>query len=123
MTKILIIDDNPMAQHTISRILESAGYEVITAANGREGLAAFHLQQPDLVVSDIIMPEKEGIETIMEILRDKPGTKIIAISGGGRMGNTDLLQVAKKLGATETLAKPFDPQDLLDCVALCLKAA
>ncbi len=122
MTKILIIEDNALSQHTLRRILQSAGYDVVTADNGREGLAAFNKEHPDLIVSDIIMPEKEGIETIMEILRDHPHTKIIAISGGGRMGNTDFLQIAKKLGACDAIAKPFDPEDLIERVQSCLKA-
>lgn len=123
MKKILVIEDNPIVRSTVSRILQSGGYEVISANDGLQGVAAFRKEQPDLVVTDIIMPEQEGIETIRQILAEKPLTKIIAISGGGRIGNTDFLQIARKVGATEVLPKPFDPDDLLRLVSNCFKAA
>lgn len=69
------------------------------------------------------MPEQEGIETIRQILAERPNAKIIAISGGGRIGNTDFLQIARKVGAAEVLPKPFDPDDLLQLVSSCLKVA
>jgi len=123
MTKILVIEDNPIVRSTVGRVLQAGGYEVISADDGLEGVAMFHKERPDLVVTDIIMPEQEGIETIRQILAEKPATKIIAISGGGRIGNTDFLQIARKIGAAEVLPKPFDPEDLLQLVANCLKAA
>jgi CheY-like chemotaxis protein len=123
MKKILVIEDNPIVRSTVGRILEAGGYQVISAGDGIQGVAAFRKEQPDLVVTDIIMPEQEGIETIRQILADRPGTKIIAISGGGRIGNTDFLQIARKVGASEVLPKPFDPDDLLQLVSNCLAAA
>jgi len=123
MKKILVIEDNPIVRSTVGRILQAGGYEVISANDGLQGVAAFRKEQPDLVVTDIIMPEQEGIETIRQILSDRPNAKIIAISGGGRIGNTDFLQIARKVGATEVLPKPFDPDDLLQLVSNCLKAA
>jgi two-component system, chemotaxis family, chemotaxis protein CheY len=123
MKKILVIEDNPIVRSTVGRILEAGGYQVISAGDGLQGVAAFRKEQPDLVVTDIIMPEQEGIETIRQILADRPGTKIIAISGGGRIGNTDFLQIARKVGASEVLPKPFDPDDLLQLVSNCLAAA
>jgi two-component system, chemotaxis family, chemotaxis protein CheY len=123
MKKILVIEDNPIVRSTVGRILQAGGYEVISANDGLQGVAAFRKEQPDLVVTDIIMPEQEGIETIRQILTDRPNAKIIAISGGGRIGNTDFLQIARKVGATEVLPKPFDPDDLLQLVSNCLKAA
>jgi DNA-binding response OmpR family regulator len=123
VTKILVIDDDPMVRSTISRILSHNGFEVNLAEDGVRGLASFRSQRPDLVITDIIMPEKEGIETITEIRRDFPGTKIIAISGGGRIGNADFLSMAKRLGATEVISKPFTPRDLVSCVRKCLEAA
>ena len=83
----------------------------------------FRSEKPDLVVTDIIMPEKEGIETIRDIRGEVPDAKIIAISGGGRIGNTDFLQIARKMGAIDALPKPFDPDDLLGRINTCLKAA
>src|SRR5579875_3778078 len=123
MRKILVIEDNAIVRNTVTRILQSAGYEVVVANDGLRGVAAFRKEHPDLVISDIIMPEQEGIATIRQILGEKPDTKIIAISGGGRIGNTDFLQIARKMGAADALAKPFDPEDLLARVSNCLKAA
>jgi CheY-like chemotaxis protein len=120
--KILVIDDNVVVRNTIVQILESEGYEVIGAEDGRKGLSAFRTEHPDLVVTDIIMPEKEGIETIRDIRAESPNAKIIAISGGGRMGNTDFLKIARQLGASEAVAKPLDPDHFLDIVKNCLAA-
>jgi CheY-like chemotaxis protein len=120
--KILVIDDNVVVRNTIVQILESEGYEVIGAEDGRRGLHAFRTEHPDLVVTDIIMPEKEGIETIRDIRAESPNAKIIAISGGGRMGNTDFLKIARQLGASEAVAKPLDPDHFLDIVKNCLAA-
>jgi CheY-like chemotaxis protein len=123
MQKILVIEDNPIVRNTVMRILQSAGYSVVTAGDGLQGVAEFRKEQPDLVISDIIMPQQEGIGTIRQILAERPGTKIIAISGGGRIGNTDFLQIARKMGAVDALQKPFDPDDLLGRITNCLKAA
>jgi len=120
MPKILIIDDDAFVRETLIRILEDEGYQVITAPDGRRGLDAFRRERPDLVITDIIMPEQEGIETIMEIRGERPDAKIIAISGGGRIGNTDFLQIARKLGAADIIAKPFDPDDFITRVGTCL---
>jgi two-component system, chemotaxis family, chemotaxis protein CheY len=121
--KILVIEDNVIVRNTMSRILEAAGYTVVMANDGLQGVESFRKEHPDLVISDIIMPEQEGIATIRQIIGEKPDAKIIAISGGGRIGNTDFLQIAKKMGATDAIAKPFDPDDLLDRIATCLNAA
>ena len=123
MQKILVIEDNPIVRNTVMRILQSAGYSVVTAGDGLQGFAEFRKEQPDLVISDIIMPQQDGIGTIRQILAERPGTKIIAISGGGRIGNTDFLQIARKMGAVDALQKPFDPDDLLGRITNCLKAA
>lgn len=123
MKKILVIDDNAIVRNTVMRILQTAGYTVITANDGLEGIDKFRKEMPDLVISDIIMPQQEGIGTIRQILAERPGTKIIAISGGGRIGNTDFLQIARKMGAIDALPKPFDPDDLLGRINNCLKAA
>jgi CheY-like chemotaxis protein len=118
--KILVIEDNAIVRNTMTRILEAAGYAVVMANDGLRGVAAFRKEQPDLVISDIIMPEQEGIATIRQILGERPGTKIIAISGGGRIGNTDFLQIARKMGATDAI--PKHPDDLLERISTCLAA-
>ena len=123
MKKILVIEDNLIVRNTVMRILQTAGYTVVTANDGLQGFEMFRKEQPDLVISDIIMPQQEGIGTIRQILAEFPGTKIIAISGGGRIGNTDFLQIARKMGAVDALPKPFDPDDLLGLITNCLKAA
>ena len=123
MKKVLIIDDDMRARTTMTIILKRAGFEIVTAENGAKGLACLRDEVPDLIITDIIMPEKEGIETIREILAERPGTKILAVSGGGRVGAGNTLHMAKALGATEVLAKPFGPDELIGCVARCLEAA
>jgi DNA-binding NtrC family response regulator len=123
MSKILVIDDDPMVRKAIERILDRKGYDVVMADDGRRGLKLFEREQPDLVITDIIMPEREGIETIRAIQKIRPGAKIIAISGGGRVGNVDFLTLAAKLGAREIIAKPFDPSELTRSVSRCLGGA
>jgi DNA-binding response OmpR family regulator len=121
MPLVLIIEDEADIRTLYKRILEHAGYEVIEAADGQAGTAAFRRHHPDLVITDIIMPDKEGIETIMELTRDFSGVKIIAISGGGEtMDSAVCLQLAKRLGASATLAKPFGQKELLDAVRAIL---
>jgi len=122
MTKILVIDDERMMRATMTRILQRANYEIVTAVDGADGLALFRRHCPDLVITDIIMPEREGIETIRQILRERPDTKILAMSGGGGRGGIDFLTMAHQLGASDVIRKPFDPRELLDRVAGCLNA-
>jgi len=119
-TYILVIDDDPMVRQVLARVLKGPGYGVQCAGEGRQGLEAFRKRRPDLVISDIVMPEMEGIQTIMELRILSRDCPIIAISGGGRFGKADFLDVAKQLGATATLSKPFEPDELLRTVASCL---
>jgi len=114
--QVLVIDDDVAVRQTIALLLEDAGIEVLQAADGMEGLKVFQRSRPDLIVTDIIMPEKEGIQTILDIRKLDQKLPIIAISGGGRIGNTDFLEIAARLGATVTLPKPFDPEVLIDMV-------
>jgi DNA-binding response OmpR family regulator len=111
--KILVIDDEPAVRYALTRILESNGFEVTTAPDGLRGMVQFRMCRPNLVITDLIMPEQEGMQTIAQMRRADPEVKILAISGGGRLVNVDFLQVARRLGADEVLAKPFDSQDLL----------
>jgi DNA-binding NtrC family response regulator len=120
MTKILVIDDDAIVRQTLTTILQDGGYEVLSADDGLRGMALFRREQPGLVITDIIMPDQEGIQTITEMRRERPDAKIIAISGGGRIGNTDFLKIAEHLGACDSVAKPFDPDDLLRRVRRCL---
>jgi CheY-like chemotaxis protein len=119
---ILVIDDDAIVRETVQQILENAGYEVTCAENGERGLEAFRARRPDAVVTDIIMPEREGIGTMLEMRREWPDAPIVAISGGGRLANADYLKMARNLGANAVLAKPFEPEELIEAVARCLRA-
>jgi len=118
VAKILIIDDDISMRRTVSRILASAGHEVIEAPDGLEGVDLFRRNHPDIVFTDIFIPNKEGIETILDLRRENPSTLILAISGGatnphGSRFPLDYLGLAKGLGADRVLAKPFRAVDLL----------
>lgn len=122
MARILVIDDEELARFTVREILESAGHEVVEARDGVEGLALQRAQGCDLVVTDVIMPRKEGVEMIIEMRQEHPSLKIIAISGGGRTRNLDFLKLAKEFGADKVLPKPFSADDLIGAVRECLLA-
>ncbi len=116
MATILVIDDEPRMLRVIREILESAGHEVIDATSGDQGVAFVNQREINLVITDIIMPEKEGIETIGEIKQDFPQMPIIAISGGSLKGAGSYLETAAALGACATLEKPFHSFELLEVV-------
>lgn len=116
MKTILVIDDELLVRDTIRLTLEAEGYAVQEAKDGAEGIKMFAAMQPDLVITDIIMPNKEGIETIAELRRLAPDAKILAISGGGRIGNLKVLDFALKLGANKVLQKPVKPDVIVSTV-------
>ncbi len=116
MSQIIVVDDDCQLRATLARTLEDAGHQVLGAADGKAGLALCREHQPDLVIADILMPDKDGIETIMELRRDLPGVKIIAISGGGFAGPESYLELARHLGARRVFAKPVSSTDLLSAV-------
>jgi CheY-like chemotaxis protein len=117
MAKILVFDDEPSILLMIKKMLEKAGHEVDVALNGKEGMTIFEKNKPDLLITDIIMPEKEGLETIFELRRKYPDLKIIAISGGGRIGPDGYLPGAKLLGANAAFTKPLIPKEFLQTVS------
>ena len=113
MAQILIIDDDPALRAVLGEVCQRLGHNVSVAVDGCDGVAKAKAVPPDLVITDIVMPEKEGLETIRELRRDMPHVKIIAVSGGGqRVGSTDCLELAQFLGAERTLTKPFRFADL-----------
>jgi CheY-like chemotaxis protein len=116
VARILIIEDDPEVRDFLESLLERAGYETVTAANGKEGVDVFTTSPVDLVITDIIMPEKDGIETIMDMKRLNPSLKVIAISGGGRSEPEDYLHSARLLGADQAIRKPFDNEDFVRSV-------
>jgi len=123
MARILVIDDEELARFTLREILEAAGHEVIEASNGNEGTAFQRANPCDVVITDMIMPEKEGLETIVELKGEYPDLKIIAISGGGRTRNLDFLKLAGEFGADRIIIKPFSEEDLMAGLAACLPKA
>jgi len=117
---ILVIDDDLAISKIIKKMLDGAGYAVTCIVDGKQAMRAIRACRPDLVITDLIMPNQEGIETIMQLRQYDPTVPIIAMSGGGRLGNFDFLEMAQSLGATATLAKPFGSAALLDKVRACL---
>jgi len=115
MARILVIDDDELLRRTIRVVLERAGHEVLEASEGSMGLRLYWEQAPDLVLTDLFMPERDGLEVIRALRNELPQPPIVAMSGGG-LGGYDVLEVAAGLGAVRTLRKPFALQDLLDIV-------
>jgi CheY-like chemotaxis protein len=126
--RVLVIDDDPLVRLTIQNTLESQGYEVAPAIHGDDGLAKFQAEPFDLVIVDILMPEKEGLETVRELRELNARTAIIAITGALSVASRlrdpalDYLRMARSLGATRTLRKPFTAQQLLALVKESLAA-
>ncbi|HZB91027.1 MAG TPA: response regulator [Stellaceae bacterium] len=110
---VLIIDDSKVVRRAVEATLTAAGYGVLAAANGNEGMQLWEETQPGLVITDIMMPERDGIETIMEIRRQRPQAKILAMTGFHHSGSVDFGEMLRRLGADDVLLKPFDPEVLL----------
>ena len=121
MAHILVIDDDPSIRNILYDILREDGHEVSLAENGNRGIELINQIPFDLVITDLIMPEKEGVETIIEIKNSSPGLRIIAVSGGGRISSQDYLSLAGKLGADMTMSKPFTPGQIKSAVDELLK--
>jgi CheY-like chemotaxis protein len=122
LARILVIEDEEAIRDLCKRLLVRAGHEVVDAANGEIGLRLYRQNPTDLIITDLFMPEKDGIETIRELRRDFPAAKIVAISGGAKSApSVTFLRVANHLGAIETLAKPFSTEELLTAVARALQ--
>jgi CheY-like chemotaxis protein len=120
MARILLIDDEDILRRLTRLLLERGGHEVEEAPDGDAGLRAFRERRADVVVCDLFMPGREGMETIAELRRE--GARVVAISGGGAVGAVGLLDVALAMGACAALAKPFGRQELLDAVSEALAA-
>ena len=120
MARILIIDDEVTVRLAIRKMVEWAGHEAVEAENGAQGVALQRESQADLVISDMIMPDKHGIDAVAEIMRMDPQVPVIAISGGAMLGNTDYLPIARRLGVRRILDKPFGMSQLLAAIRDCL---
>jgi CheY-like chemotaxis protein len=128
MSHVLVIDDNPKVRSSMKEMLESFGFDVSVAGDGDEGLRHFRQEPFDLVISDIIMPKKDGFETVRALREITDDVPIIVMSGGSRIAGDeiarqatrDALELAEILGATRTISKPFSPDDLLRVIRECL---
>ena len=121
MAHIVLIEDSNYLRGILKKTLEYEGHEVLDAQDGKEGERLYRERHVDLVITDILMPGKDGLEIIFELRRDFPDIKILAISGGGRIGSEQYLDMAKSLGAQDILGKPFKQKDLLESVRKLLK--
>ncbi|MBM4122398.1 MAG: response regulator [Nitrospira sp.] len=113
---ILVIDDEAPIRRMLRDLLEGAGHTVTEAADGRAAMKCLREQPSDLIITDMLMPEEDGVEVIREARRIAPETKIIAMSGGGLKGKADFLNIARCLGAQRTIAKPFALDKFLEAV-------
>lgn len=121
MARVLIIDDEEQLRDLLKQMLTRDGHTVQTAFDGVEGIRVFKQFNPDLVITDIIMPNKDGIEVITELLRANPNTRIVAISGGRRAITAEFnLESAELLGVKGILSKPFTRHQLLEVVQSAL---
>jgi CheY-like chemotaxis protein len=117
---ILVVDDEEEMRDTLERVLAEAGYRVVTAGNGAEVGSILAQVHVDLVMTDLLMPEKDGTEVIAELRKKHPSTPIVAMSGGGRMPRGEYLKIARLFGAHAILEKPFTNEQLLSTIELLL---
>jgi CheY-like chemotaxis protein len=116
MARILIIDDDDLLRNVLAKTLTHAGHSVVEAADGAQGMDVFHAASVDLVITDLVMPVQEGVETIIALKQERPDLPVIAMSGG--VSNAMLyLEIASKVGANKILPKPFTPKELNDAIA------
>jgi DNA-binding response OmpR family regulator len=123
VARILVIDDNDSFRESLRMFLEAAGHQVLGAADGREGARLVRQHAPDLLLCDIFMPRKDGLEMIRELRHDFPGLRVIVMSGGSDRVGIDLLPVARLMGAVHALQKPFELHDALAAVEQVLRDA
>ncbi len=122
MTKILLVDDDDLSRGAVHKMLERSGYGVHSTGSGEGALAYYRREPTDLVITDLIMPDIDGLEIIQELRRINPPVRILAISGGGRVDAEEYLSVARKFGAVEVLSKPFTGKELKQAVDTALGA-
>lgn len=113
---VLVVDDEAELRDVVSRVLLDAGHKVVCAANGQEATRALSKQTFDLILTDVIMPEKDGMQVISESRRMRPEMRIVAMSGGGHMSREQYLKMAKALGAHAVLEKPFGTEQLVETI-------
>jgi two-component system, chemotaxis family, chemotaxis protein CheY len=123
MTRVLVVEDDTAIRRLLQVAFERAGYEVSCADDGRKAIRLFGAAPPDVVVTDLVMPEFDGIETIVALRRIAPAVPIVAISGAAALRDVDLLRMAQQLGASATLQKPFAPAELVALVGTLVGSA
>jgi two-component system response regulator (stage 0 sporulation protein F) len=121
MAKILLVEDDDLVRDMLAQVLQRASHEVISATNGDEATELLKTIEPDIMVTDIIMPKKSGITLISEVKNKHPNMEIIAISGGGRLDPTGYLDLSESIGATVSFEKPVDKAALLMAIDLLLQ--
>jgi CheY-like chemotaxis protein len=114
--RVLLIDDDESVRRFARLVLEGAGHEVAEASGGRDGAELYRRLGADVLVTDLFMPGRDGLEVILDLVPASPGLRIVAVNGGGYGGRVDLLDVSRSLGAVEVLPKPYRPAELLAAV-------
>lgn len=117
MAKVLVIDDDPKVRNVVARFVELEGHAVVQAENGKEAIDQLQGDPADLVISDIFMPEMDGIEVLIQLREHFPDAKLVAMSGGGAIAASHVLKTAKVLGAVAVLEKPFDLEDIRELLS------
>ncbi len=120
MVRILVIDDEQSVLEVLRKILQFEGYDVITATNGEEGVELFRQTPCDLVITDMVMPGKDGLQTILDLRQEDPDLPVIAVSGGGTISKERYLVVAGYLDKVITIAKPFSVESITEAVVKLL---
>ncbi len=120
MKSILLIDDDDLSRGAVHKMLERSGYQVFSTGDGNGAIDRYRNSPTDLVITDLIMPDIDGLEVIQQLRRINPAVRVLAISGGGRVEAEEYLSVARKFGAVEVLSKPFTGQELKKSVELAL---
>jgi DNA-binding NtrC family response regulator len=123
MAKILIVDDEPQLRDMLRQMLQQDSHEVLEAENGIQGCQLYREHKPDIIISDLVMPEQNGIDMLLELKKEFSDLRVLAISGGGGItGSFDYLPIAKLIGAVQILKKPFGLQELREAVELTIAA-
>jgi DNA-binding NtrC family response regulator len=114
MIRVLVVDDDDAFRQTVCDLLANGDFEILSAESGAKSFAVLRNQPVDIVLTDIVMPDEDGLEIVRKINKMNPAPKIVAMSGGGRIAATDYLKMAKLMGASATIPKPFKQQQLVD---------